>query len=148
MQSCANSRKLKIIVNFFIFKSLFDFLFKNNKFILHLWIDVSFFIRWPKSPKSITNNISKSGFLFFSKNIFSQLNQDLLPLHQLQSLLLLIFLISLTIVFACSNFFHCVVQSWYHHFLVSILILQYKLFNSILLFVVLLAPVIWRFLRF
>ena len=58
------------------------------------------------------------------------------------------FRISLTIIFSCSNSFHCVVQNRYSHFLIHQLIFQYKLLYTILLFIILLAPIIWRFLRF
>jgi len=58
VQLRADSRKFKISTYLFRFKARCDLLFKDYKFILHLWVDVAFIFCGPKTPESITNYIA------------------------------------------------------------------------------------------
>ena len=84
-----DSWKLKILGDVPIFKSLFDLLLEYDQFVLHLGIDVALVIGGPEAPKGVANDITKA-CLLLSKDVLSELRQDVLPLQQLLPNLLLL----------------------------------------------------------
>lgn len=90
MKSSTDPGKLEAFRHISLFKPAFDFIFEDNQFYFHFGIDVSFFICGPKTPESITNDISLTCFCLSAKNILPKLQQYVLPLKQLCFLLLLI----------------------------------------------------------
>ena len=76
----AYSREFKCFRDVPSFKSLSYLLFEHYQFIFHFWVNVSFFIGWPKSPKSITFDVALFRFLLNTKNVFPKLLKDILSL--------------------------------------------------------------------
>lgn len=74
-----DSWKLKILGDVPIFKSLFDLLLEYDQFVLHLGIDVALVIGGPEAPEGVANDVTKA-CLLLSKDVLSELRQDVLPL--------------------------------------------------------------------
>ena len=74
-----DSWKLKILGDVPIFKSLFDLLLEYDQFVLHLGIDVALVIGGPEAPEGVANDVAKA-CLLLSKDVLSELRQDVLPL--------------------------------------------------------------------
>ena len=89
VQHGANSRKLEVVGDVPIFKSLLYFLLENDQFVLHFGVDVPLVVRWPKTPKGIANNVAEARLLV-PENVIPELREDVLPLLQLLPDLLLL----------------------------------------------------------
>lgn len=89
MKDRPNSRKLEVVGDVSIFKSLLYFLLENDQFVLHFGVYVSLIIRWPKTPEGIANNVAEPRLLV-PKNVVPKLRENVLPLLQLLSYLLLL----------------------------------------------------------
>ena len=89
VQRCPDSWKLKIVGNVSIFKSLLDLLLEYDQFVLHLGIDVALVIGGPEAPEGVANDVAEARLLL-TKDVLSELRQDVLPLQKLLSDLLLL----------------------------------------------------------
>jgi hypothetical protein len=89
MESCANPRELKAFGYISSFKSGFDLIFEYDQLHFHFRIYIPFLICWPKAPKRIAYDHALLCFNFSFKNIFSKLQENVLPLEQLGFFLLL-----------------------------------------------------------
>ena len=65
--------------NVSIFESLLDLLLENDQFVLHFWIDVALVVCGPEAPEGVANDVTKA-CLLLSKDVLSELRQDVLPL--------------------------------------------------------------------
>ena len=86
----SNPRKFKLVRYLFFLEAFFDFVFEGYELVLHLRVDVPVIICGPKTPESITYDIAISSFLLHPEYVLSQLQKDILSLHQRQLILLLL----------------------------------------------------------
>jgi hypothetical protein len=87
MEGCAEPGEFKVLRYHPLLEALLYLFLEDNELFLHLWIDISFLIGWPKAPKCIADDVVSRSCLFNTEYIFSQLLEDVLPLHKLLLLL-------------------------------------------------------------
>lgn len=69
------------------FESACNLFLENDKFVFHLWVDISFFVCWPKSPERVCDDVSLLCLLLNAKDVVPELLENLLPLKELLLLL-------------------------------------------------------------
>ena len=80
MKLRTDPREFKIGLNLFSFKSRGNFLFEDDQFIFHFWINIPLILSRPESPKCVANDVSFARFLFSPKDIISKFDKIVLTL--------------------------------------------------------------------